>query len=57
MYPVLDALAPHTSPGGARIVLGYTGTHFDEAAAQLEGFSRPLWALASLIAGSKGQSE
>lgn len=52
---VLDALAPHTSPGGARIVLGYTGTHFDEAAAQLEGFSRPLWALASLIAGSKGR--
>ncbi|CAE6442191.1 unnamed protein product [Rhizoctonia solani] len=51
---VLDALAPHTSPGGARIVLGYTGTHFDEVAAQLEGFSRPLWGLASLIAGSKG---
>ncbi|KAG9076773.1 hypothetical protein FS749_011403 [Ceratobasidium sp. UAMH 11750] len=52
---VLDPLAAHTSPGGARIVLGHTGTHFDEAAAQLEGFSRPLWALASLLAGTKGQ--
>ncbi|KAF8755582.1 hypothetical protein RHS01_05318 [Rhizoctonia solani] len=51
---VLDSLSRYTSPGGARIVLGHTGTHFDEVAAQLEGFSRPLWALASLIAGSKG---
>ena len=48
---LLDALAPHTSPGGARIHVGYTGTHFDEAAAQLEGFSRPIWGLASLLGG------
>ncbi|KII84589.1 hypothetical protein PLICRDRAFT_117455 [Plicaturopsis crispa FD-325 SS-3] len=48
---LLDPLAAHTSPGGARIHLGYTATHYDEAAAQLEGFSRPLWGLASLIAG------
>ncbi|KAI0356130.1 hypothetical protein OH77DRAFT_1503646 [Trametes cingulata] len=48
---LLDALAPHTSPGGARIHLGFTGTHYDEAAAQLEGFSRPIWGLASLLAG------
>ena len=48
---ILDPLAPHTSPGGARIHLGYTGTHYDEAAAQLEGFSRPIWGLASLLAG------
>lgn len=52
---VLDPLAAHTSPGGSRIVIGHTGTHFDEAAAQLEGFSRPLWALASLLSGSKGR--
>lgn len=54
---VLDPLAAHTSPGGSRIVIGHTGTHFDEAAAQLEGFSRPLWALASLLSGSKGRGE
>ncbi|KAG7088834.1 hypothetical protein E1B28_012789 [Marasmius oreades] len=50
---LLDALAPHTSPGGARIHLGHTATHFDEVAAQLEGFSRPIWGLASLLAGSQ----
>ncbi|OJT11780.1 hypothetical protein TRAPUB_11670 [Trametes pubescens] len=48
---ILDPLAHHTSPGGARIHLGFTGTHFDESAAQLEGFSRPIWGLASLLAG------
>ena len=48
---LLDALERHTSPGGARIHLGYTGTHFDETAAHLEGFSRPIWGLASLLAG------
>ncbi|KAF8877176.1 hypothetical protein BD779DRAFT_1694405 [Infundibulicybe gibba] len=48
---LLDPLKIHTSPGGARIRLGYTGTHYDEAAAQLEGFSRPIWGLASLLAG------
>lgn len=48
---LLDPLASHTSPGGARIHLGFTGTHFDEDAAHLEGFSRPIWGLASFIAG------
>lgn len=48
---LLDALEPHTTPGGARVHLGYTGTHYDETAAQLEGFSRPIWGLASLISG------
>lgn len=48
---LLDPLAAHTSPGGARIQIGFTGTHFDEAAAQLEGFSRPLWGLGSLLGG------
>ncbi|KAF5349109.1 hypothetical protein D9756_009450 [Leucocoprinus leucothites] len=48
---LLDPLASHTSPGGARIHLGYTGTHFDDIAAQLEGFSRPIWGLASLLGG------
>ncbi|KAF5389587.1 hypothetical protein D9757_004082 [Collybiopsis confluens] len=48
---MLDALESHTSANGARIHLGYTGTHFDDVAAQLEGFSRPIWGLASLIRG------
>lgn len=48
---LLDALAPHTSPGGALIQLGHTATHYDEAAAQLEGFSRPIWGLSALLAG------
>ncbi|THH11635.1 hypothetical protein EW146_g7977, partial [Bondarzewia mesenterica] len=48
---LLDPLESHTSPGGARIHLGYTGTHYDDVAAQLEGFARPLWGLASFLAG------
>ena len=48
---LLDALAPRTSPGGALIQLGHTATHYDEAAAQLEGFSRPIWGLSSLLGG------
>ena len=48
---LLNPLEPHTSPGGALIRLGNTATHYDERAAQLEGFSRPLWGLASLLAG------
>lgn len=47
----LDPLAPHTSPRGARIKIGSTATHYDETAAQLEGFARPLWGLAALLAG------
>lgn len=48
---ILDPLAAQTSPGGARVRLGHTGTHYDEAAAQLEGFARPIWGLAALLAG------
>jgi hypothetical protein len=45
--PVRDRL----SPGGARAKLGETGALFPEAAAELEGFARPLWGLAPLAAG------
>ncbi|KAG5639285.1 hypothetical protein H0H81_004946 [Sphagnurus paluster] len=51
LQEILDPLAGHTSPGDARIRLGHTGTHYDDIAAQLEGFSRPIWGLASLLAG------
>ncbi|KAJ1557894.1 hypothetical protein HK096_004758 [Nowakowskiella sp. JEL0078] len=46
---LLDPLAKVASPGGARIKIGNIATHYDEVAAQLEGFSRPLWGLASLL--------
>jgi hypothetical protein len=49
---LLRALKLYQSSGGARIKLPLsTGTHFDDVAAQLEGFARPLWAIASLIHG------
>lgn len=47
---LLRALKPHQSPGGARIRLPLaTGTHFDDVAAQLEGFARALWAVGTLL--------
>lgn len=50
---LLHSLQRYQSPGGARIRIPVsTGAHFDEAAAQLEGFARPLWAVAGLIQGS-----
>jgi len=48
---VLDALGPHTSPGGAFIDIGNTATHYDLRAVYLETFARPLWGLTSLLAG------
>ncbi|KAF1845259.1 uncharacterized protein K460DRAFT_311442 [Cucurbitaria berberidis CBS 394.84] len=47
---LLRALKPYQSRGGARIKLPLaTGTHFDDVAAQLEGFARPLWAVGTLM--------
>ena len=39
------------SPGAARARLGHTGAAFADTAAELEGFSRPLWGLVPLAAG------
>jgi hypothetical protein len=39
------------SPGAARVHLGDTAAHYDQHAAELEGFARPLWGLAPLAAG------
>ncbi|WP_119392392.1 DUF2264 domain-containing protein [Taklimakanibacter lacteus] len=39
------------SPGGARVRLGPAAAWFDQAAADLEGFARPLWGLAAAQAG------
>jgi len=39
------------SPGAARVKLGFTGALFSDTAAELEGFSRPLWGIVPLVAG------
>nr|WP_304655990.1 DUF2264 domain-containing protein [Neorhizobium galegae] len=51
---VLDLFKPllaYFSQGGARVRLSATGAHFDRAAADLEGFARPLWGIVPLAAG------
>lgn len=44
-------LLPYFSEGGARVRLDAAAAHFDRAAADLEGFARPLWGLTPLAAG------
>lgn len=51
LISLLDPLASFTSPGGSLVKLGHTATHYDDIAAQIEGFSRPLWGFASLLSG------
>jgi len=46
-----EPLKSRFSPGGARVDLGRTGAHFTKAAAELEGFARPLFGLAPHAAG------
>ncbi|KAF5864613.1 hypothetical protein ETB97_007171 [Aspergillus alliaceus] len=50
---LVKALEPYFSPGNARVQIPvHSGAHFDEAAAELEGFARPIWAVAAAVAGS-----
>lgn len=44
-------MKPYYSQSGARVSLSNAGAHFGSAAAELEGFARPLWGLAPLVAG------
>lgn len=46
MFRLLDPLKACYSTRGARLRLGETGVTYDKPAIELEGFSRPLWALA-----------
>ncbi|PDT13946.1 hypothetical protein CO670_25735 [Rhizobium sp. J15] len=48
---LFEPLLPYFSEGGARVCLGATGAIFDRAAADLEGFARPLWGIVPLAAG------
>src|SRR3569832_843984 len=53
---LFDPLLPYFSQGNARVRLDAAAAHFDRAAADLEGFARPLWGLVPLAAGG-GQFE
>lgn len=48
---LLTPLLPWHSPGCARLCPGTAGSSYSRTAAEIEGFSRPLWALAPLVAG------
>ncbi|KAB5531474.1 hypothetical protein GE09DRAFT_1147166 [Coniochaeta sp. 2T2.1] len=51
---LLNPLQQYRSPGKARIKIATaTGAGFSEAAAQLEGFARPLWVVPSLLQQSQ----
>ncbi|KAK2753411.1 hypothetical protein FQN55_003540 [Onygenales sp. PD_40] len=53
---LLKPLAQYRSPAKARIKIATdTAAGFDEVAAQLEGFARPLWAVASLLDDEEGE--
>lgn len=51
LIDLFNPLIPHFSKGNARVRLDAAAGHFDRAAADLEGFARPLWGLAPLTAG------
>jgi hypothetical protein len=51
LLDLFNPLLPAFSEGGARVSLSATAAHFDHAAADLEGFARPLWGLAPYAAG------
>jgi hypothetical protein len=51
LLDLFNPLLPAFSEGGARVSLSPTAAHFDFAAADLEGFARPLWGLAPFAAG------
>lgn len=51
LIDLFDPLLPYFSQGNARVRLDAAAAHFDRAAADLEGFARPLWGLAPFGAG------
>jgi hypothetical protein len=51
LQDLFQPLLPYFSQGGARVRLDAAAAHFDRAAADLEGFARPLWGLTPLTAG------
>ncbi|MBL1242469.1 MAG: DUF2264 domain-containing protein [OCS116 cluster bacterium] len=51
MADLFAPIRPHYSTGGARLQLNTSAAIYDIAAAELEGFSRPLWGIVPLVAG------
>lgn len=51
LLKLLNPLKPYYSEGRARLNLGVTMAHYDQNAAWMEAFSRPLWGLVPLWAG------
>lgn len=54
---ILAPLLPHFTPGCTRVKIGATATHYDEGAAQIEGFARACWGLGALIADDGEQGK
>lgn len=52
-----EPLRPCFSDGGGRVSIDASGAVFDRAAAELEGFVRPLWGLAAAAAGGLGNPD
>jgi hypothetical protein len=50
-HALFDPLLPKFSPGKARVQVDASGSTWDRAACDLEGFARPLFGLAPLAAG------
>jgi len=51
MFQILNPLKPYYTKEKAGLKIGNTSAHYEETSAQMEGFSRPLWALAPFLAG------
>src|SRR5262249_19723336 len=48
---LVEPIVPCLSPGGARARLGSFGSTFATRVAEFEGYARPLWGIAPLVAG------
>ena len=48
-----EPLLPGVSTGGARVRIGEDVAHYERVCSELEGFSRPIWAIAPLLAGGQ----
>lgn len=54
---LIEPLTRYRSKEGARVKLRpATAAAFDDVAAQLEGFARPLWAISAILESSQGNS-
>lgn len=49
LHALVTPLSAAQSEGGARVRVGFSGTHFDTSAAEMEGYARALWGLTPLL--------